>query len=106
MAVGSDGTRAVRSIHLLLLSLPSKDRHKPYLSYNRKLTRGIIAQNIGDEFLRMSVNTRPIFFFLIMDLSKALKVRLLPEYIYNGWGHCRSVRLDIKTYEFIRIDES
>lgn len=52
-----------------------------------KLTCGTSAQKRGDALLRIIARTSPIFFFLTSDFSRALNVRLLPEYIYeNGLG--------------------
>jgi hypothetical protein len=41
-----------------------------------------MAQNMGDELRLVSAIAIPIFFFEIIDLRRALNVRLLPEYAY------------------------
>lgn len=40
-----------------------------------------MAQKTGVAFRLIRVSTRPIFFFLIIACSRAVDVRLLPEYV-------------------------
>ena len=47
------------------------------------LTCGSTAQKMGDELRRVSASAMAIFFFLIIVRSSAVKVRLLPEYVWN-----------------------
>ena len=42
---------------------------------------------MGVVFLLVSARTRPILFFLAMDLSRAVKVCLLPGYNFSNGEH-------------------
>lgn len=60
---------------------------------------------MGVAFFRVSVSTRPIFFFLIIDLRSALKVRLLPEYACREWNVNEELDCKNRSYHLIWVDE-
>jgi hypothetical protein len=46
-----------------------------------------MAQKMGDELRLVSASAIPIFFLEIIDLRRALKVRLLPEWVFASNNH-------------------
>jgi hypothetical protein len=66
--------------HVFFLEVVSNQLTQDWKNLETR-TCGSKAQNTGEELLRSRVSTTPIFFFLIIDLMSALRVRLLPEYV-------------------------